>query len=141
MRTLLRSARLLLVGAVIIGTSVVGMSLGVANATPLQPQAQMHMQAAQEKAPCTAPIQGGPGADFRPGCAAHDACYAPTSSTDRAVCDSRLQADLREACRQSFTPPVGGESLYPECLSTADAFYSGVRSGGRGYYKGTGNPA
>lgn len=138
MDALRNSARLFLISAVIAASAVVGMNTSTAHAAPAAPAAPTQA----DENPCTAPLQGAPvGVDFRPACATHDACYDRGSTTNRVDCDNRLQADLRQACADAYKPPYAGSgSLYPECLSQADAFYFGVRQGGRGYYLGSGDP-
>jgi len=47
--------------------------------------------------------QGAFGADFRPACRSHDACY-DTPFADRAACDSRYLAAMECACQNSRHP-------------------------------------
>lgn len=47
--------------------------------------------------------QGAFGADFRPACRSHDACY-DTPGADRAACDARYLQTMQCACEQSRHP-------------------------------------
>ena len=47
--------------------------------------------------------QGVYGADFRPACRRHDACY-DTPGTSKAACDRAYRAEMRSACANSRTP-------------------------------------
>jgi hypothetical protein len=47
--------------------------------------------------------QGVGGADFRPACRAHDACY-DTPGADRSACDERFLRDMLGACGNSRRP-------------------------------------
>jgi len=58
--------------------------------------------------------QGAFGADFRPACRAHDACY-DTPGANRAACDSRFLAGMLCACERSRHPVL--------CRMTARIMY------------------
>lgn len=47
--------------------------------------------------------QGVFGADFRPSCRVHDACYGLTGA-DKKQCDDAFRASLHCACEHSLTP-------------------------------------
>jgi hypothetical protein len=49
--------------------------------------------------------QGAYGADFRPACRAHDACY-DTPGANRAACDAKFLEDMLCACEQSRHPAL-----------------------------------
>ena len=69
--------------------------------------------AAQDDCPCGPSSRNGPfarlipqeyhGADFRPACRAHDACYGCPGS-DKEACDRQFLADLVCACQNSENP-------------------------------------
>lgn len=69
----------------------------------------------QEDCPCGPSGKNGPlarlipqefhGADFRPACRAHDACYGSPGSC-RAECDRRFRQDLLCACGDSTHPAL-----------------------------------
>lgn len=61
------------------------------------------------------------GADFRPACRAHDACYA-NPGADRAACDRQFRQDLMTACESSWNPAL--------CRATARNMTRGTRVGG-----------
>lgn len=58
--------------------------------------------------------QGVGGADFRPACRAHDACY-DSPGADRAACDQRFLQDMLGTCRNSRHPLL--------CRMTARGMY------------------
>lgn len=68
---------------------------------------------AQDNCPCGPNSRNGPlarlipqeysGADFRPACRAHDACYG-CSGSDKEACDRQFLADLVCACQNSNNP-------------------------------------
>jgi hypothetical protein len=58
--------------------------------------------------------QGAFGADFRPACRSHDACY-DTPGADRAVCDRRYLEAMECACERSRHPVL--------CRMAARAMY------------------
>jgi len=58
--------------------------------------------------------QGAFGADFRPACRSHDACY-DTPGADRAACDRRYLETMNCACEQSRHPVL--------CRMVARAMY------------------
>lgn len=58
--------------------------------------------------------QGVGGADFRPACRAHDACY-DTPGANRSACDQRFLQDMVGACRNSRHPLL--------CRMTARGMY------------------
>jgi len=61
------------------------------------------------------------GADFRPSCRAHDACYEAKGANRRA-CDRKFQKDLRCACERATHPRL--------CRAVAQVMYISVRVGG-----------
>ncbi|MEM1062692.1 MAG: phospholipase A2 [Planctomycetota bacterium] len=69
--------------------------------------------------------QGFLGADFRPACRRHDACYL-NHTTGRFECDRQFRADLHASCRNSLLPGL--------CHLTAELYYREVRRYGSQYY-------
>ena len=78
------------------------------------------------------------GANFRPACDKHDACYSTPSHTDRLVCDQELKRNLSSACVHHFGKK---NPLRYSCLGQAKIYYAGVRKLGRSHYEGQGDPA
>lgn len=78
------------------------------------------------------------GANFRPACDRHDACYSKGSTTDRKVCDVRLHEDLRKACANKFGK---WNPLRYSCYDMASKYYLGVRALGKSHYEGSGDPS
>ena len=72
--------------------------------------------------------QGFFGADFRPACAAHDACYG-ASGASRAECDARFRAAMHAACADSRFP--GG------CHACAESRYFAVKTFGGPFFVGS----
>jgi len=71
--------------------------------------------------------QGMTGADFRPACAAHDACFA-NPGVPRKCCDRQYLANLQAACDCSANPIL--------CRMKAKQLYVGVRLFGGLYPRG-----
>lgn len=100
-------------------------SLGCLIATPGQ-------AAAQDDCPCGPSSRNGPfarlipqeyqGADFRPACRAHDACYGCPGS-DKEACDRQFLADLIGACQNSDHPH--------RCEAKARRMYLATRIAGK----------
>ncbi len=61
--------------------------------------------------------QGAFGADFRPACAQHDACY--TAGCNRKACDCQFRATMHQACECSRHPAL--------CRMRANAYYTATR--------------
>ena len=88
---------------------------------------------------CTAVPDNFGRADFTDACDAHDDCYGPDSTTDRAECDLRLFVALRAACLDAYRYQPG---LLLTCNTVAAIYYVGVRLFGAIFYDSTtGNPA
>jgi len=78
-------------------------------------QSSSHLVAADRCRPCGPDSMTGPlrllipqefaGADFRPACRRHDACY-DTPGMSRAACDRQYLRDMECACNQSKLPRV-----------------------------------
>lgn len=64
--------------------------------------------------------QGVAGADFRPACRRHDACYG-VPSVDRNQCDKQFLRDMQCACKDSRHPI--------RCRITARLMYAATRVG------------
>lgn len=64
--------------------------------------------------------QGVAGADFRPACRRHDACYG-VPGADRNQCDKRFLRDMQCACNNSRHPV--------RCRITARLMYTATRVG------------
>ena len=87
--------------------------------------------AAVADSPCGPSSRNGPlarlipqeyhGADFRPACRAHDACYGCVGS-DKAECDRQFYQDMRCACENSRSPQ--------RCKTMARTMYRATRIGG-----------
>ena len=70
---------------------------------------------AAQDSPCGPDSMNGPlrrlipqqsfGADFRPACRAHDACYDSPGSI-RSTCDAQFRSDLVDACQYSRHPQL-----------------------------------
>lgn len=73
--------------------------------------------------------QGALGVDFRPACAAHDACFADPSNP-RKVCDRQFLANLNCICENSTHPVL--------CRMKAQRAYVTVRLFGGFYPRGGG---
>ncbi|WP_432545461.1 phospholipase A2 [Kineococcus sp. SYSU DK004] len=87
---------------------------------------------------CTSSPDSFLGADFRPACAGHDACYSPAGSTARLVCDEAFLVDLRAACAVAFGP-AGALAL--ACRAAAVVYHRAVRTVSRPWYRAAGDPA
>ena len=72
--------------------------------------------------------QGFFGGDFRPACAAHDACYG-ASGASRYECDARFRREMHAACANSRFP--GG------CHACAETRYFAVRAFGDPFFVGS----
>ena len=70
--------------------------------------------------------QGFHGADFRPACAAHDACYSG-SGVSRAECDRQFLCNMRAACECSSRPKA--------CSRKARMYYNAARIFGGSMYR------
>lgn len=66
------------------------------------------------------------GADFRPACMAHDACYG-TPGMLRSECDRQFRQDLLASCQFADNPAL--------CRITARTMARGVRWGGGGAFR------
>ncbi len=66
------------------------------------------------------------GADFRPACRGHDACYTKTGANRRA-CDRKFLKDLNCACENATHPLL--------CRGVAKVMYISVRVGGLRPYR------
>ena len=66
--------------------------------------------------------QGAFGADFRPACRAHDACY-DTPYSNRSQCDQQFLQNMLSACSQSTHPIL--------CRMTATTLYKVTRRRGQ----------
>lgn len=73
--------------------------------------------------------QGAGGVDFRPACAAHDACFA-NPSVPRKACDRQFLANMQSACECSPNPII--------CRLKAKQAYVTVRLFGGFYPRGGG---
>lgn len=73
--------------------------------------------------------QGAGGVDFRPACAAHDACFADPS-IPRKVCDRQFLANMQAGCECSDKPLL--------CRLKAKQAYLTVRVFGAFYPRGRG---
>ncbi|MEM9310460.1 MAG: RHS repeat-associated core domain-containing protein [Pseudomonadota bacterium] len=73
--------------------------------------------------------QGVPEGAWPAACRYHDECYSP--SLNRHTCDKILRRHVRELCRAEG----GGRA---PCAVAGEAYYQGVRFGGRRSYVGTG---
>lgn len=88
--------------------------------------------AGQDDCPCGPSSRNGPlarlipqeyhGADFRPACRAHDACYN-CPGADKEACDRQFLQDLVRACQNSAHPR--------RCEAWARRMYLATRVGGR----------
>ncbi len=86
----------------------------------------------QDDCPCGPSSRNGPfarlipqeflGADFRPACRAHDACYG-CPGADKEACDRQFLADLQCACQNSSNPR--------RCAAWARRMYLATRVGGK----------
>ena len=71
--------------------------------------------------------QGFAGADFRPACQRHDACY-DTLGANKSACDRRYLRDMRCACQHSRYPRL--------CRCMANTMYRVTyRSGDDAFYR------
>lgn len=73
------------------------------------------------------------GANFHPACVNHDTCYSVGSTTPRATCDANFLADLDAACAAA-----GAGST---CTAEAKVYYETVRTFGKSFYDGSGDPS
>jgi hypothetical protein len=65
-------------------------------------------------------VPGGPSANFRPSCRAHDACYW-TFGVDKKECDSRFRDDLEYECRETYH--AGHRKRHKSCCIKAAFYY------------------
>lgn len=93
---------------------------------------QANLAWAQDDCPCGPSSRNGPfarlipqefqGADFRPACRAHDACYG-CPGADKEACDRQFLNDLLCACQNSNNPR--------RCSAWARRMYLATRLGGK----------
>ena len=78
--------------------------------------------------------QGFAGADFRPACARHDACYSASGVT-RGQCDRQFRRDLHRACGHSRCPILC--HVTAETMSVVTRLFGGpaYRGSQRGWYR------
>lgn len=77
-------------------------------------------------------------ADFKPTCDEHDICYSSPSTVPRLTCDNVFRDRLRQVCVNAYGP-TGFQSS--ACRGVAATYYQAVRTAGRSFYDGQGDPS